>query len=86
MDQILSYIRDGQLPLDLSKAKKVKVRVTNFTILNGEFYKRGFSLPKLKCINPEEAVYVLQEIHEGVCMNHSGPRSLVGKAIRASYF
>ena len=37
-------------------------------------------------INPEEAVYVLWEIHEGICGNHSGPQSLIGKAIRAGYF
>ena len=37
-------------------------------------------------IKPEEAVYVLWEIHEGIYGNHSGPQSLIGKAIRAGYF
>ena len=54
--------------------------------MNNELYKRGFSLPYLKCLSLEEAVYVLQEIHEGICGNHLGPWSLVGKAIQASYF
>ena len=40
----------------------------------------------MKCLNPEEAVYVLWEIHEGICGNHSRPQSLIGKAIRAGYF
>ena len=53
---------------------------------NDELYKRGFLLPYLKCLNPKEAMYILQEIHEGVCGNHLGPQSLVGKTIRASYF
>ena len=86
MDLILSYIRDGQLPFDLSEAKKVRVRAARFTVVNGEFYKRGFSLPYLKCLNPEEATYVLQEIHECVYGNHSRPRSLVGKAVKVGYF
>ena len=86
MDPILSYIKDGQLPSDLSEVKKVRVRAARFTVVNGELYERGFSLPYLKCLNPEEAMYVLREIYEGVCGNHSGPRSLVGKAIRAGYF
>jgi len=47
MDPILSYIRDGQLPFDLSEVKKVKVRAAKFTIMNGELYKRGFSLSYL---------------------------------------
>ena len=86
MDLIISYIKDGQLPLDPSEEKKVRVRATRFTVVNGELYKRGFSLPYLKCLNPEEAMYVLREIDEGVCGNHSGPRSLVGKAIKVGYF
>ena len=40
IDSILSYIKDDQLPSDQSKAKKVKVRVTRFTVMNGELYKR----------------------------------------------
>ena len=86
MDPILSYLKDGQLPLDLTEAKKVKVRATRFTTVNGELYKRGFSLPYLKCLTLEEATYVLREIHEGVYGNHSGPRSLVGKTVWAGYF
>jgi len=45
MDPILSYIKDGQLPSDLSKAKKVRVRAARFTVVNGKLYERGFSLP-----------------------------------------
>ena len=43
-------------------------------------------MPYLKCLAPDEATYVLQEIHKGVCGNHSRPRSLVGKTIRVGYF
>ena len=73
METIISYIKDGQLPSNSSKAKKVKVRATRFTILNGELYKRGFSMPYLKCLAPNKVMHVLREIHKGVCGNHSGP-------------
>ena len=43
MDPILSYIKDSQLPSDLSKAKKVRVRVARFIVVNSELCKRGFS-------------------------------------------
>ena len=86
MEPIISNIKDGQLPSDLSEAKKVRIRATRFTVLNGKLYKRGFSMPYLKCLTPDEATYVLREIHKGVCGNHSGPRSLVGKTIRAGDF
>ena len=73
MEPIISYIRNGQLPSDSSEVKKVRVQAARFTVLNGELYKRGFSMPYLKCLTPDEAMYVLQEIHEGICGNHSKP-------------
>ena len=68
------------------KARKIKVRSSKFTIMNDECYKMGFSLPYLKCLSLKEAMYMLQEVHEGVCGNHSSPRSLVGEVIQAGYF
>ena len=61
-------------------------RVARFTILNDTLYKRGFSMPYLKCVDEEEAKYILEEIHERVCRDHSGLRSLVSKVFRTGYF
>ena len=55
-------------------------------ILNDTLYKRGFSMPYLRCVNEEEAKYVLKEIHEGIYGDHAGLRSLISKVIRTSYF
>ena len=65
--------------------RKVRKRVARFTILNDTLYKRGFSMPYLKC-DEEEAKYILEEIHEGVCGDHADPRSLVSKVVKTSYF
>ena len=40
-------------------------------------YKRGFSQPYLRCLALDEANYVLREIHEGACGNHSGAKTYV---------
>ena len=42
-------------------------------------------MPYLKCVNEDEAKYILEEIHEGICGDHPGPRSLVSKVIRTGY-
>ena len=86
MTPIISFLQDGRLPQDVEEARKVRKRIARFTILNDTLYKKGFSMPYLKCINIEEAKYILEEIHEGVCDNHAGPRSLVSKVIRIGYF
>ena len=64
----------------------MKVRSSRFTILNDKLYKRGFLLPYLKCLNSKDAMYVLREVHEGICGNHLGPQSLVGKVVGVGYF
>ena len=86
MTPIISFLQDGHLPQDVEKARKVRKRAARFTILNDILYKRGFSMPYLKCVDEEEAKYILKEIHEGVCGDHAGPRSLVRKVIKIGCF
>ena len=86
MTPIMSFLQDRHLPQNTEEAKKIKNRAARFTILNDALYKRGFSMPYLKCVDKEEARYILEEIHEGVCGDHAGLRSLVNKVIRTGYF
>ena len=86
MTPIISYLERGTLPDDRHEAKRIKVRASRFTILQGTLYKKGFFLPYLRCLIPAKAEYVLKEIHEGICGNHSGARSLAKKVIRAGYY
>ena len=86
MDPIIIYIKSGNLLFDPIEARKVRIRSSKFTILNDELYMKGFSQPYLKCLDLEDAEYVLKEIHEEVCGNHFGPHSLVEQVVRAGYF
>ena len=86
MTPIISFLQDRHLPQDVEEARKVRKRAARFTVLNDTLYKRGFSMPYLKCIDEEEAKYILEEIHEGVCGDHAGPKSLVSKVVRTGYF
>ena len=86
MDLIITYIKTGNLPSDPTEVRKVKVRSSKYTILNDKLYKRGFSQPYLKCLDPGDAEYVLRGIHEGVCGNHSRPHSLFRQVVRTGYF
>ena len=86
MTPIISYLQNGHLTQDMEEAKKIKKRVARFTILNDALYKRGFSMPYLKCVDEEEARYILEEIHGGICGDHVGPKSLVNKVIQTRYF
>ncbi|XP_030941985.1 uncharacterized protein LOC115967011 [Quercus lobata] len=86
MTPIISFLQDGHLPQNADEARKVKKRAARFTILNDVLYKRGFSMPYLKCVDEDEAKYILEEVHGGICGDHADSRSLVNKVIRAGYF
>uniref|UniRef100_A0A2N9GAF3 Reverse transcriptase n=1 Tax=Fagus sylvatica TaxID=28930 RepID=A0A2N9GAF3_FAGSY len=86
MTPIANYLEDETFLSDLVEARKLKVRSARFILMQGVLYKRGFSLPYLRCLDKAEADYVMREVHEGICGNHSGARSLVHKLIRAGYY
>ncbi|XP_030963996.1 uncharacterized protein LOC115985174 [Quercus lobata] len=75
-----------QLPEEKDEARKLRVRSARYLLLNEVLYKRGFSQPYLRCLASDEANYVLREVHEGACGNHSGAKSLVSKIVRAGYY
>ena len=39
-----------------------------------------------RCVNEEEAKYILEKIHEGICRDHVGLRSLISKVIWTGNF
>ena len=86
MIPIIRYLKEGWLPEDKAKARKIQIRAARFVIIDDVLYKRGYSLPYLRCANSEEADYILCEINEVICGNHVGAKSLAGKVLRARYY
>ena len=83
MTPIIRYLNEGWLLEDKTEVRKIQIRTAHFIIIDDVLYRRGYSLLYLRCANSKEAVYVLREIHKGICGNHAGARSLAGKAFRA---
>ena len=71
MDPIISCIRDGVLPPDKLRARKVRGQASRYTMIDGVLYRRGYTLPFLRCLDENDADYVLREVHEGICGNYS---------------
>ncbi|GKF40252.1 reverse transcriptase domain-containing protein [Tanacetum coccineum] len=86
MTPIYEYLTKEILPEDKKKARVVRRKASLYTIINGSLYKKSFLGLWLWCVGPLQANYVLREIHEGSCSMHSGPRSVVAKAIQTGYY
>ena len=86
MDLIQLYIATGELPDDRNIARKVQIQSARFSIVDGQLYKRSLGGPYLKCLTPEQGQYVLAELHEGICGNHPGGRTLAHRAHTQGYY
>ncbi|GJY20176.1 reverse transcriptase domain-containing protein [Tanacetum coccineum] len=86
MTPICEYLTKEILLEDKKKARVVRRKASKYAVINGTLYKKSFLGPWLRCVEPLQANYVLREIHEGSCSMHSGPRSMVAKAIRTGYY
>ena len=86
MTPIVGYLKEGKLPQGRDEAHKLRIKSVKYILMDNVLYKRGFSQPYLRCLAPDEANYVLREVHEGACGNHSGARSLAHKVAGAGYY
>ena len=83
---MIAYLRSGILLDGKDAARKMKVQASRFVLIEDVLYKKGFSRPYLRCLSHDKADYVMKEVHEGICGNHSGARLLVHKLIQVGYY
>ena len=81
MTLIVVYLKDGRLLEDKDKARKLKIKAAKYVLIDEVLYKQGFSQPYFRCLALDKSNYLLSEVHEGACENHSGARALVHKVV-----
>ncbi|XP_072060219.1 uncharacterized protein [Arachis hypogaea] len=86
MTPLIKYLKFDILPEEQKEAKKIRREVQNYTLVKSVLYRRGISTPLLKCVPTSKIEEVLDEVHNGICGNHLGVRSLAKKVIRAGFF
>ncbi|KAK3026499.1 hypothetical protein RJ639_041796 [Escallonia herrerae] len=86
MDMIVTYLSTGELPSKRHEARNLRVKAARYALVEGTLYKKSFSLPYLRCLRPSESIYALQEVHEGICGQHLGGRTLAQKILRQGYY
>ena len=82
MDPIVAYLKNDKSPKGKIKARIQRLKAACYVLYDDKLYKCGYSILLLKCMTPSEADYIIKEIHEGICGNHTRGQSLVFKALR----
>jgi hypothetical protein len=86
MTPIINYLKNNQLPGDPEKARKARIQSLQYLMEKCQLYQKSYLGPLMKCIDEEEANYVIREIHEGICRMHAGSKSVVAKAMKVGFF
>ncbi|KAJ3705302.1 hypothetical protein LUZ61_009007 [Rhynchospora tenuis] len=80
------FLNNNKLPDDEKVARKVKRWALEFTIMDGNLFKKGYGIPWLTCVGRTKADELMSEIHEGICGSHQGMNSLSNRIIRAGFY
>ncbi|XP_070040227.1 uncharacterized protein [Nicotiana tomentosiformis] len=86
-NKYIEYLKNGKLLSDPKNSRALRTKDARFTLTaDGTLYQRAFDGPLAVCLGPGDTDYILREVHEETCGNHSGVDSLVRKRIRARYY
>ena len=86
MNPIIMYLLHGDFPENKNEARNLQIKAARYALIGNHLYLKSFTGPYLRCLNLEDVRRLLEEIHEGVCGNHSGGRSLAHKALTVDYY
>ncbi|XP_075087890.1 uncharacterized protein LOC142169855 [Nicotiana tabacum] len=85
-NKFIEYLRHGKFPEDPKASRALRIKVTRYYLVDGQLYMRSFQGPLARCLGTSEADYMMREVREGVCGNHSGADSLVLKLVITGYY
>ncbi|XP_071709351.1 uncharacterized protein [Rutidosis leptorrhynchoides] len=85
MTPIVKFLNTGTLPIDSTKARKIKMKAQIYLLDNGVLYKKSFLGPHLRCLNPTQAESIIREVHEEMYALHSGHKTVASKIMRLGY-
>ena len=77
MDSIVLFLKEDILPKEKAEANKVRRKARRFWLSKDQkLYKCSFSRPYLLYIHLETVELLLEELHEEICENYTGGKSL----------
>ena len=78
---IIDFIKNNKSYPKGKEHEKLARRSSNYVIIGTELFRHSASSGTLcKCVAQDEGVQLLSDIHSGICGNHAGASTLMGKA------
>ncbi|KAJ0801733.1 putative ribonuclease H domain, integrase zinc-binding domain-containing protein [Helianthus annuus] len=86
MTPIIQYLQEGILPENKAEARKIQNKALHYEMNAGILHQKSFLGPLLRYVDPQDANYLIREIHEGICGIHAGPCMVVAKIMNVGYY
>ena len=84
---ILDFIINNKSYPKDKEDERLARRAASYVVVGTELFRHSASSGTLsKCISQPDGVRLLSEIHLGICENHAGASTLVGKAFRSGFY
>ena len=61
-------------------------QAARYVMIEGVLYRRGYYMPLLKCVTPNQSKSLLAEVHEGFCGDDAEGKSLSKKNLQQGFF
>ncbi|XP_058734152.1 uncharacterized protein LOC131605870 [Vicia villosa] len=71
MTPVYNFLTKDELPSDVKEASTIKRRACSYTIVENKLYRRGFSIPHLKCVDASQALEYFKSFMKGSTVNTS---------------
>jgi hypothetical protein len=82
----IKYLTNGTEYSNQNENERLIRRSRQYLVVEGKLWRKNAKAEVLmKCIEQEDGIKLLEEIHSGTCGNHVASRTLVGKAFRAGF-
>ncbi|XP_022025084.1 uncharacterized protein LOC110925436 [Helianthus annuus] len=67
MMSIIMYLQSGILPENKAEARKIQYKSEHYQMADGILYRKSYLGPLLRCVDADDANYLIREVHEGIC-------------------
>jgi hypothetical protein len=83
----IKYLTDGTEYSDRNENEHLIPRSRQYLVVEGKLRRKNAKAEVLmKCIEQEDGIKLLEEIHYGTCGNHATSQTLVGKAFHVGFY
>lgn len=72
MTTLIEHLQHDVLLNSLEEDRNIRIKAPSYILINGELYRKGFTMPWLKCVDEARGREALQEAHIGKAGVHEG--------------